>query len=270
MVNNRVLIVDGHVNSRSRISDALKSRGIQTVDTGVEKEALTMLKSGSYNLVYFDLDNLDMDLTCLQQTRNTWLETVIIFHDQQPTLERVMAALKLGTSDYLVGPITPLEIVVAIARALRKREEHLLRVTKYLGNALESYFSNSRTENGTVNGTTVEHEKSLMVGDFLLDRAARMLTIGGSDEKSVQLTKNETDILAALMSRPGNVLSSKNILRIAWGYDTDNIDASTVIRPSISRLRRKLAGTHNAASMIQTVRGVGYMLIPNPASDTQE
>ena len=260
--NKKVLILVANDSSRRMISEALESEGFQIIETGVEKTALARLKSEPFDLVYIDLDPQDSGLSVMHQTRCSWPETLIVLHDDRPTMEKAIAAIKVGAADYLIGTSTTTDIVEAVAQAFRKREEHVNRINQYLSQAVESYFGYSGAENGTIGEPLVGIEERLTVGELELDQPARTLNLAGSNDIAIQLTKGETDILAALMSRPGKVLSSREILQIAWGYETLNVDASSIVRPSISRLRSKLVGTPIDPNTIRTIHGVGYTISP--------
>jgi DNA-binding response OmpR family regulator len=261
-VNKKVLILVGNDSSRRIISEALESEGFHIIETGVEKTALARLNSEPFDLVYIDIDSQNSGLSAMHQTHCSWPETLIVLHDDRPTMEKAIAAIKVGAADYLIGTSTTVDIVEAVVQAFRKREEHVIRINQYLGQAVESFFGYSGAENGTIREPLVGIEERLIVGELELDQPARTLSLAGSNDNAIQLTKGETEILAALMSRPGKVLSSQEILRIAWGYEILNVDASSIVRPSISRIRSKLIGTSIDPNTIRTIHGVGYTISP--------
>ncbi|MYN07939.1 winged helix-turn-helix domain-containing protein [Pseudoduganella aquatica] len=91
----------------------------------------------------------------------------------------------------------------------------------------------------------------LRAQDVELDAAARMVRKGGAP---VSLSTREFDLLQALMLNPDKVLSREQLEQYlySWGKEVE----SNAIEVHIHNLRRKLGGT-----LIQTVRGVGYMLL---------
>lgn len=96
----------------------------------------------------------------------------------------------------------------------------------------------------------------LTVQDIVLDSAARSVTRNGT---SVALSGREFDLLHALMRNAGRVLSREQLEQhlYSWGQEVD----SNAIEVHIHNLRRKLGN-----ALIQTVRGVGYILLGKPAS----
>lgn len=103
-------------------------------------------------------------------------------------------------------------------------------------------------------GQAQEH---LRAQDILLEPAARKVSKSG---KPVMLSSREFDLLQAFMLNPDHVLSREQLEQYlySWGQEVD----SNAVEVHIHNLRRKLG-----SSLIQTVRGVGYILLrqsPNP------
>jgi DNA-binding response OmpR family regulator len=140
------------------------------------------------------------------------------------TAERV-AGLRMGADDYLVKPFAFEELLARI--------EALARRPPVLRDAPAN---------------------RLAVGDLVLDRATLQVSRGG---RAIALTARELALLELLMSSPGRVFSRERILSNVWGVDEDPL--TNVVDVFIRRLRAKIDG-EDGASMIQTVRGVGYRI----------
>ena len=99
---------------------------------------------------------------------------------------------------------------------------------------------------------------ALAVGSVVLDPDRREVTVAGSP---IALTAREFDVLALLMTHAGTVLTRERIAHEALGYeyvgDTNNVDVH------IAHLRAKIEDA-GGARIIQTVRGVGYVLRDEP------
>jgi DNA-binding response OmpR family regulator len=102
-------------------------------------------------------------------------------------------------------------------------------------------------------------------GDFQLNRPARRLTLRGEKAMHVELTKGESDVLASLMSRPQMAMTCREIVRIAFRYESPEQEAQSVIRPYVSRLRSKFEEAGFYHQPIATVRGRGYMFADSSA-----
>ncbi len=137
--------------------------------------------------------------------------------------------LDLGADDYLAKPFGMMELVSRV-RALYRRAESPAIV---------------------VGG-------KCKCGEITLDGEAR--TVRVSDEV-VSLTLKEFDLLQMLMNNCGHVLTRDHLLESVWGWDfagnTRTVDAH------VQTLRQKIArASAEAASMVETVRGVGYVIRP--------
>src|SRR5207237_8490208 len=94
----------------------------------------------------------------------------------------------------------------------------------------------------------------LRVADLALDPAGRAVTRG---EQTVELTTREYPLLHLLMRHPGQILSRVTIEERVWGYDSEA--GSNVVDAYIRLLRRKVDAGYTKR-LIQTIRGVGYVL----------
>ena len=134
-----------------------------------------------------------------------------------------ITGLKLGADDYVTKPFSPRELVLRVKALLR-------RVNK------------------ASPGTKLE------VGPFHLDKSTFKCYVNGEE---TELTTTEFKLLAILLEGGGEAVERANLLRDVWGY-TDMIHTRT-LDTHVKRLREKLG---EEARHIQTVRGVGYALIP--------
>ena len=100
----------------------------------------------------------------------------------------------------------------------------------------------------------VDGSQQLRFADMVLDVAARQVI---RNNRVIELTTKEFELLKYLMEHPREVLTRKQILESVWGYDF--IGESNVIEVYIRYLRLKIDG-ENEKRLIQTVRSVGYVL----------
>jgi len=98
------------------------------------------------------------------------------------------------------------------------------------------------------------HDEQLVVGDLVIDRDRRVVQRAGT---AIELTAREFDLLAALARDPGVVLSRDMLLEDVWG--TDFPGETRTVDVHVSEVRRKLG---DDGPPIETIRGVGYRLVP--------
>jgi DNA-binding response OmpR family regulator len=133
--------------------------------------------------------------------------------------------LEAGADDYVTKPFGPAE--------LRSRIRALLRRA----------------------GPRALGDEMLRVGPIVLDRSRRSVSV---ENRPVELTFSEFELLQAMMSRPGELFNRQELLRAIWGdsayRDPRGIDVH------IRHLREKLETTPERPELLLTVRGVGYRL----------
>ena len=137
----------------------------------------------------------------------------------------------MGADDYLPKPFNPRELLARIRAVLRR--------------------SGAEPADPPPQGSALREFEG-----WSLDLAKRELR--APDRTLVPLTAGEFDLLAAIVERPGRVLSRDQLLDLTRGRDASPYDRSVDVQ--ISRLRRKLEADPKDPQMIKTVRGGGYVL----------
>ncbi len=146
----------------------------------------------------------------------------ILFLTAADGVDDRLAGFDAGADDYMSKPFSMAELL-ARTRALLRRSGRL-------------------------------SSAALQVGDVVIDDAARAVVRNGA---LLDLTRTEYDLLSVLAQHPGQVLSKVQLLTQVWGFDA--YDAN-LVEVHMSSLRRKLEA--HGPRLIQTVRGVGYVLRP--------
>jgi DNA-binding response OmpR family regulator len=149
-------------------------------------------------------------------------DTRILMLTARAGLEHRVRGLDVGADDYLVKPFAVAELLARL-RALLRRDV---------------------TGGGAV----------LSVGPLLLDTARRTARRG---ERPLALTNKELGVLEYLMSRPGHVVSSEELLEHVWDENADPF--TQTVRVTVGTLRRKLS-LDDEEPLVETVVGRGYRL----------
>lgn len=259
---DRVLIVDSDVTSRLKWSRMLEIMGLQVSQAGSGEEALAQLEIAPADLVFFDLPLPDIgDPELLRQARRLSSEMLIIVQNNQPTVESTVAAIKVGAIDYMIDLANSNNVVDTITGALRKRTRQREHKNELLSQQVEKYLESKGMERGIGVDELPPDRQLVAYGSFQLDRHARRLALRGEKVLHVELTKGEADVVASLMSRPHTAMTCREIVRIAFRYESPEQEAQSVIRPYISRLRGKFEEAGFCRQPIATVRGRGYMFV---------
>src|SRR5205807_4683267 len=97
------------------------------------------------------------------------------------------------------------------------------------------------------------------VGDVVIDPSAMTVTRQGAE---IHLTPTEFRLLYELARRPGQVFTRAMLLEQVWDYSY--LGDSRLVDVCVQRLRAKVEDDPSRPALIQTVRGVGYKLLPQP------
>ncbi|MBF4993437.1 response regulator transcription factor [Arthrobacter gandavensis] len=222
----RLLVVDDEPNIRELLSTSLRFAGFDVVAAGNGREALAAVDEHSPDLAVLDVMLPDMDgFTLTRRLRAAGRHFPVVFLTARDDTEDKVTGLTVGGDDYVTKPFS-LDEVVARIRAVLRRTQPL-----------------------------DDDDAVIRVEDLELDDDAHEVRRGGV---TIDLSPTEFKLLRYLMLNPNRVLSKAQILDHVWEYDF-NGDAS-IVESYISYLRRKIDGRPDAPALIQTKRGVGYLL----------
>ena len=219
-----ILIADDDQKLLKMLRRTLAYEGFDVVTASDGREALAQVQAHRPDVIV--LDWLMPGLTGIQVTerlRAAHDETMILMLTARDAIEDRVEGLESGADDYLVKPFAPAELLARVHALLR------------------------RTKAGS-------KDAALAYSDLSLDPSTRETRRG---ERQFTLTPTEFDLLHYLMRHPRQVLRRNQILQEVWGYDFGGDD--NVLEVYVGYLRKK---TEQAGEtrLIQTVRGVGYVL----------
>jgi DNA-binding response OmpR family regulator len=261
----RILVVEDETSTRKAIVRALNLMGYQAEEAISGKQAIEKLASLPYDLMLLDLRLPGMDgVEIMELVRETHPTLLVIVLTAHATVESAITAVRSGAADYLLKPCSLREIEAAISRALERRKQRLHRqhLIHIMAEALEALQTEEEQQAAT---STIPLERFLQSGPVALDQEKRLVVVSGScDEGSLdaELTANEVALLAHLMQHPDTVLSSQELARDALGYDVSKREAQDIVRPHISRLRKKIEPDPANPRLIRTIRRKGYYFSP--------
>jgi len=219
-----VLIVDDDLKLLKMLQRTLVFEDLDVLTASNGLEALAVTRARRPDLLILDWMMPKMDgLAVMRQLRGEGNRTLVLMLTARDAIENRVEGLESGADDYLVKPFAPAELVARVHALLRRVE------------------SSSENQPVTYAGLS-------------LDPATREATRDGI---SLALTLTEFNLLHLLLRHPRQVLERGQILNEVWGYDFEGDD--NVLEIYIGYLRKKMEGD-GRARLIQTVRGVGYVL----------
>ena len=221
MSARRILVVEDEETIATSVAARLRSEGFEVEIRGDGVAAIERARTWLPEVVILDvmLPGLDGLEVCREIQRHRAVPVLMLTaRDSEADL---LVGLGVGADDYMTKPFSPRELVARV-RALLRRVER----------------------------SPAPPGAPLTVGDVEIDPGGRRVRRGGED---VHLTPTEFDLLYALASRPGVVLTRQRLLADVWGY-REGYGARTV-DSHVRALRRKLG-----ADLIRTAQGMGYAL----------
>lgn len=219
----RLLVVEDEQKLASFIEQGLTEEGY-AVDVASDGElGLNMVLDQVHDLVILDISLPKKDgLMVLKEMREARIATPVLLLTVRANIEDKVLGLDAGADDYLTKPFAFQELVARVRALLRRRVETAPPV--------------------------------LQVADVTLDPARR--TVERNGEK-IELTPREFSLLDYFMRNTDRVLTRTMIAEHVWDY---NFDTSTnVIDVYVNYLRKKI-DTDRDPKLLQTVRGVGYVM----------
>ena len=219
----KVLVVDDEIAIQRFLRVALNGEGFNVIEANSGEAALTAMIHNRPDLVILDLGLPDMDGIEVTRRIREWSKIPIIILSVREQEDDKIAALDSGADDYLTKPFGMGELLARIRTVLRRQTP---------GN-LEPVFT---------------------IGGLVVDLANRLVTMDGAE---VQLTPTEYDILRALVTHAGKVLTNRQLLKEVWGAGYDDLH---ILRVNVSNLRHKLEPDSSRPTYIHTEPGVGYRL----------
>ncbi|UXU82614.1 response regulator transcription factor [Mammaliicoccus sciuri] len=229
-MTDRILVVDDEDRIRKLVKMYLEREGYETDEADNGQVALDKALNEDYDCILLDLMLPEIDgIEVCKRVRETKSTPIIMLTAKGEENNRV-EGFEIGADDYIVKPFSPREVVLRVKALLRRTTNHSM-----------------------VNQTNTA--KDLIVFENLVidNDAHRVL----ADQKEVNLTPKEYELLLYLAKSPDKVFDREQLLKEVWHYEFYG-DLRTV-DTHVKRLREKLNRvSEDAAQMIHTVWGVGY------------
>ncbi len=222
----KVLVVDDEKLIVKGIRFSLEQDNME-VDCAYDgEEALEYAKKTEYDVVLLDimLPKLNGFEVC-QRIREFSNMPIIMLTAKAEDMDKILG-LEYGADDYIAKPFNILEVKARIKAIMRRSK---------------------RTEKEK------DKKKEIISGDLKIDTEGRRVYI---QEKEINLTAKEFDLLELLMVNPNKVYSRESLLELVWGKDYPG-DVRTV-DVHIRRLREKIETNPSEPTYVHTKWGVGY------------
>ena len=223
----RILVIEDDKKIASFIVKGLKQNGFAVDHAAGGDDGLALALSTSYDAAVVDIMLPQRDgLSVVRELRQRKLNLPVIILSAKASVDDRVKGLQSGGDDYLVKPFSFSELVARIQALIRR-------------------------------ATSASDPTSLTVGDLTLNLVTREVTRAG---QSMELQAREFALLEYVMRHAGKYVSKAMILEHIFDYSFD--PQTNVVDVLVCRLRNKVDRDFEP-KMIQTLRGVGYVLKPS-------
>lgn len=225
----RVLLIDDDQRLFELLASYLSQNGVTLAHAPDGGRGLAALDASPYDAVLLDVMMPGMDgLEVCKRIRAKSTVPIVMLTAKGDETDRVVG-LELGADDYVSKPFSPRELLARLRAVLRRSNPDAVA-------------------------------ERLAVGNLTIDVPSREVR---QENKPVELTGIEFDILLALVRRAGRVVPRDALLSEAGRNDV--VVGERAVDVHISHLRQKLGDDPRLPRLIKTVRGVGYVFAKEPA-----
>jgi len=226
---NSVLIIEDDRNIVDLLEIHLKDLDCSTSVALDGKTGLDKALGEKFDLIILDimLDKIDGLEICRKIRANEITTPVLMLTAKAEEIDKVLG-LETGADDYLTKPFSVREFIARV-KAIFRREKILKEQINKDG------------------------KKTLKFGSLVIDPDKRKVIL---NDKRIELTPKEFDLLVLLASNPGKSYTREQILSLVWGYEFDGYEHT--VNSHINRLRAKIEPDLSKPKYILTLWGVGY------------
>jgi two-component system, OmpR family, response regulator CpxR len=227
----RILVVDDDLELCELLTEYLQPEGfdVDAVYDGVQ--GVERALSGDYSLLILDVMLPGIrGFEALRQIRAKSAMPIIMLTARDEDIDRILG-LEIGADDYLAKPFNPRELAARIQAVLRRSASTNREIPR-------------------------PGPRQIVLGDVELNEGARVVR---RQNREVELTSVEFDLLAFFMKNPVKVLERDEIVKQILGRESAPDDRSIDVH--ISNLRKKLGRAADGSDRIRAIRGIGYIFV---------
>jgi len=222
MTGRHILVVEDEEKIARLLCDYLKGAGFRTSTQHNGDRVISQIKKDPPDLMLLDIMLPGKDgMELCREIRQFSDVPIIMITARVEEIDRLLG-LELGADDYICKPFSPREVVARVKAVFRRVHAE-------------------------------PRENYLVVGLISLNDETHQVMI---NEKALNLTPNEFELLKIMMHRPNRVFSRTELINRVQGYDFEGYDRT--IDTHIKNLRKKIARQLPGQEIISTVYGVGY------------
>jgi DNA-binding response OmpR family regulator len=227
----RLLLVEDDPDIRHTLARGLSEQGATVVPVATAVEAIKAVTSERPDAVVLDLGLPDLDGADVLALIRATSDLPVVVATARDDEREIVRLLDAGADDYLIKPFSAAQVMARVRAVLRRT------------------------------APSVRDDHRVVVGDLVVDPVARTARLEG---RELVLNRKEFDLVLALASRAGEVVTKRQLLAEVWQMPWGGADRTVDVH--LSWLRRKLGETAAEPRYLVSVRGVGVKLVDPSAS----
>lgn len=225
----RAVVVDDEVALATLVGGYLERDGFAVTFCHDGAQAVEVVRQVDPDVVVLDLGLPGVDGIEVCRQLRTFTDCYVVMLTARAEEVDTLIGLSVGADDYVTKPFSPRELMARVNVLLRRPRQST--------------------------STPAPASPALQIGPLRVDVDARETHLDG---RRIELTRTEFDILTALASRPGIVLSRRALIDVVWGPGWVGDDH--LVDVHVLHVRQKLGDTAKEQRFVRTVRGVGYRI----------
>lgn len=219
----KILLVEDDGAIRAALDESLTGHGHVVRAYGKAFDALRVATDESHDLVILDLGLPDLDGETTLHMLRSITDIPIIVATARSDDATIVRLLNAGADDYVVKPFSSEQIAARIAAILRR--------------------------------AATSDDNVLRIGGIRIDRLKRVVWL---ENRVLNLSRLEFDLLTYLAGKPGEVVSRRELIKAVWRLPHVGNDQTVDVH--LSWLRKKLGESASEPKYVHTIRGVGVKL----------
>ena len=227
---HKILVVDDETSIVTLLKFNLEQNGFEVVTANDGLEAIEQVKKESPDVMVLDLMLPKMDgMDVVKTLRLDKIHVpVLMLTAKDDEFDKILG-LEMGADDYMTKPFSPREVVARVRAILRRSD----------------FEANQETR----------EDNTVIIGELTIDYDNYAIY---KNDKKIDLTKKEYELLVYLSKNNGRVLSRDQLLNGIWQFDFDG--DTRIVDVHIGKLREKIEDNPKSPKYIHTVRGFGYKM----------
>lgn len=222
-----ILMIEDDPNISELVDIHLKDIHCTTAHANTGEDGLKQALKKTFDLIILDITLPDIDgIEICRRIRAEKISTpVMMLTARSEEIDKIIG-LETGADDYLTKPFSIRELIARVKAILRRTE---------------------------INKSADISDEIITFGNLKLDPQKRKVLL---NEKKIELTPKEFDLLHLFITNPGKSYSRQNLLSTVWGYEFSGYEHT--VNSHINRLRSKIEKDLNKPEYILTTWGIGY------------